>query len=426
VTLAPSIDIRATRSFGESAAGFLTALSLATLFLFSGLMLNAMGIAYDTSGGELWQKIHPASYVAFLALACLAFARFSPGAFADDVARHHKGTLLFLAVSLLLLVHIVFFLHAPIAVIVDTFLLPVALLLLLTRISEREASGLAVFVHAAMTANALIAIFEFATGERLTPLVAGGVALVTDWRSSGLLGHPLINALTSAVYTLIMIQGGGRDLRPVLRAGIVALQLIALVTFSGRVATLMLILFGGGALAAQLWRAVRLRRLRPARVALFAAMTTAAIVGLIVLGVGGFFDLFASRFEQDQGSAQARVAMFELVGQLPFFAFLFGSDPEHVATLQRLDGIEFGIESFWVAFVAFYGIAISIPFFAGLAGFFLDLRRATRWPSGWAILFFLAVCSTSLSLAGKTTALALFAAMMLLLLRPPPVPELEG
>lgn len=420
MTFAPTIDARSRRSFGEGAAGLLTALSLAVLFLVSGLMLNTMGIAYDTSGGALWQKIHPASYVAFLALACLAFSRLRPGAFLDDVARYHKGALVFLGMSVLLLVHVALFVHAPIAAIVDTFLLPVALLLLLSRVSELEVSTLAVFVHAAITANALIAIFEFSTGARLTPLVAEGVTLVADWRSSALFGHPLLNALVTAAYTLIMVQGGGRDLRPVLRTGIVGLQLIAMVAFGGRVATLMLIVFGGGAAAAHLWRAVRWRRLNAARVAFFAAIATAATIGLIVLFTGGFFDLFAGRFEQDQGSADARVAMFRLLDQLPLPAFLFGSDPEHVATLQRLDGIEFGIESFWVAFVAFYGIVIAIPFFAALAAFFLDLKRATRAPSGWAILFFIGVCSTSLSLAGKTTAFAMFVAMLLLLLRPVP------
>jgi hypothetical protein len=278
-----------------------------------------------------------------------------------------------------------------------------------------------------MTANALIAIFEFSTGARLTPLVAEGVTLVADWRSSALLGHPLLNALVTAAYTLIVIQGGGRDLRPVLRIGIVGLQLIALVAFGGRAATLMLIVFGGGAALVHLWQAIRLRRLDAATVAFFAAIATTVTVGLILLFMDGFFDLFAARFAQDQGSADARVAMFGLLEQLPFSAFLFGSDPERVATLQRLDGIEFGIESFWVAFVAFYGIVIAIPFFAALAAFFLDLKRATRSPSGWTILFFVGVCSTSLSLAGKTMSFAMFVAMLLLLLRPvASVEELEG
>ena len=418
MALAPAFDTHGTRTLGQILAGALTVITVAMLFLVSGLMLQAVGIAYDTAGGALWQKIHPATYVAIAAAVCLALVRFNVIGFIDDVARWHKGTVLFLGLWSLLLVHIAIIVHAPITSIVDTFLLPVALLILLTRISERQASGLAIFIHAAMTANALIALFEFASGARLTPLVAEGVTLAADWRSSALLGHPLQNALITAVYALIMLQGGGRDLPRLLRLAIIGLQLAALVVFGGRVATVMLAGFGGVAVAMQLWRAVRLRRLSSANAAIFAAAATALVVGLILLVGGGFFDLFLQRFAQDQGSTDARLAMFDLLERMPFFAFLFGSDPEHVATLQRLEGIEFGIESFWVAFVAFYGIVISIPFFAGLIVFLFDLKRATRPPAGWAIFFFIAVCSTSLSLAGKTTSFAMFAAMLLLLLRP--------
>jgi hypothetical protein len=417
VALAPAIGLPRARAPGESMAGVLTTLAVVSMFLLSGLMLSALGIAYDTSGGALWQKIHPASYFALLAVACLVFLRLDPLTIADDLLRFHKRTLVFLGVWFLLLIHAVVFVHAPAAAIVDTFLLPVLLLFLLPRVSERQVSNLAVFVHAAMTANALIAIFEFAVGARLTPLVAEGVILVADWRSSALLGYPLLNALLTAAYTLIMIQGGGRDLPRPMRVGIVVLQLVALVAFGGRVATLMLMVFAAGLGAASLLRSPKWR-ITPSQAALAVAAIVGSIVVLVLLAMGGFFDLFALRFQQDLGSSDARVAMFHLIGQLPFFGILFGSDPEHVATLQRLNGIEFGIESFWVAFVTFYGIVIAIPFFAGFVGFLFDLKDATREGAGVAIIFFIIVCSTSLSLAGKTTSLAMFTVMLLVLLRP--------
>lgn len=423
MTFAPALDNHGARSLGQSLAGILTMVAVALAFLVSGLMLQAMGVAYDTAGGALWQKIHPATYAALAAVVCLALARFDVVSFVDDVARWHKGTLLFLSLWTLLFIHVVLFVHSSIAPIVDTFLLPVMFLILLTRISEGQSASLAIFVHAAMTANALIALFEFVNGARLTPLVAENITLVSDWRSSALLGHPLQNALVTATYTLILFQGGGRDLPRLLRLGVIVLQLAALVVFGGRVATLLLAVFGGAALSLQLWRAVQLRRLTSSDAAIFMAVSTAAIVGLVLLIGGGFFDLFIKRFIQDEGSANARLAMFDLVNQIPLSAFLFGSDPEHIATLQRLEGIEFGIESFWVAFVAFYGIVISVPFFAGLMSFLGDLKRVTRAPSLWTIIFFVVVCSTSLSLAGKTTSFGMFAAMLLLLLRPSPDTE---
>jgi hypothetical protein len=215
-----------------------------------------------------------------------------------------------------------------------------------------------------------------------------------------------------------MLQGGGRDLSPALRMIVILLQVAALVAFGGRVATLLLIAFGGAAAGLQFLSAMRERRFSTGNAAAVVAVATICLVGVVLLSSGGFFDLFIRRFSQDMGSADARVAMFDLIHQMPLSAFLFGSDPEHVATLQRLQGIEFGIESFWVAFVAFYGIVISVPFFAGLIAFLFDLKRAVRSGGGWTILFFIAVCSTSLSLAGKTSAFAMVAVMLLLLLRP--------
>jgi hypothetical protein len=45
------MDARGSRTLGESAAALLTGLAVVVLFLVSGLMLQAMGIAYDTAGG---------------------------------------------------------------------------------------------------------------------------------------------------------------------------------------------------------------------------------------------------------------------------------------------------------------------------------------------------------------------------------------
>jgi hypothetical protein len=147
------------------------------------------------------------------------------------------------------------------------------------------------------------------------------------------------------------------------------------------------------------------------------ALTVGGVAGTFLLA-SGFFDQFALRILNDQGSADARISMLKLLGQMPLSALLFGASADYVATLQRLNGTEFGIECFWVAMIANYGVLICVPFFTGFVAFLFDMRRVTRAPSGWAILLFVAICSTSASLSGKTTAFAQFAAMLLLLLRP--------
>ena len=406
------------RRVGESAAALLAAGAVLALFLISNLMLSLLGVSYDVSGGAQWQKIHPATYLALASLGFLALSRFDPVILVDEVVRHHKGLLVFFFAWLLLLGHIVFFVGSPITAVIDTFLLPMLMLVLLTRVSEGQASRLALFLHVAMAANAALGIWEFAGGFRVTPLIAQGVALTGDWRSTALLGHPLQNATITAVYAFILIQGGGRDLSGLLRPLAFLLQLAALAAFGGRAATAMFIAFGAVAAVVQVARIVQTRSITARGAATFALVLTVGIVAASLLVAGGYFDQFASRFVSDEGSFNARISMFKLLGEIPYSALLAGPSPEYVATLQRLEGIEFGIESFWVAMIANYGILISIPFFIGLTAFLFDLKRVTRSPSGWTILLFVAICSTSASLSGKTTGFAEFAVMLLLLLRP--------
>ena len=258
------------RRLGETAAMIFAAVAVIALFLISNLTLSLLGIAYDTSGGAQWQKIHPATYIALIAIAFLFLSRLDPVALLDDVIRHHKGTLAFFLVWLLLLGHIVFVIGAPATSVVDTFLLPMVLLILLTRISERDASRFALFVHVAMAANAVLGIWEFVEGTRITPLVAQGVALVSDWRSTALLGHPLQNAAVTAVYAFVLIQGGGKDMARLLRPIALVLQFIALTAFGGRMAAALLIAFGSIAVVVQAAGIVRdkLRFDRPKHAAL--------------------------------------------------------------------------------------------------------------------------------------------------------------
>jgi hypothetical protein len=336
----------------------------------------------------------------------------------DDVIRYNKGTLAFLLMWLLLFGHIVFVVGSPITMVIDTFLLPMIMLILLTRVSERHASRIAHFVHVVMAANAALGIWEFVDGTRVTPLIAQGIELVGDWRSTALLGHPLQNAAVTAIYSLVLIQGGGRDMPGPLRPIALVLQIVALVAFGGRAATALLVVFGSTAIVFQAIRIIRARRIGAAAVAALTFALTGGAVAVLLLVAGGFFDQFADRFVSDQGSAATRLSMFKLLSQMPLSALLFGASPDYVATLQRLNGIEFGIESFWIAMMANYGVLICVPFFAGLVAFFFDLKRATRAPSGWTILMFVAICSTSASLSGKTTAFAQFAVILLVLLRP--------
>ena len=133
----------------------------------------------------------------------------------------------------------------------------------------------------------------------------------------------------------------------------------------------------------------------------------------------GLFDQLLERFVNDNGSASARVYMFEVFRDLTWLDIMIGPDQEHVASLLRAQGVNFGIESFWIAFILSYGFIVSMVFFMGLFAFLYDVVRASALVALWPIFYFLTVSSTSVSLSAKGTDLAHSGGAMTFAVAPP-------
>ena len=401
----------------DRAASALTALTVFLVLAVSSLMLARFGISYEEAGGPGWQKIHPATLSATAAMLAMALARGNPVSFLEDILKRQPEVLAFTAMLVLMTLYVLWRVGAPVTQFVDTFLLPVFLFVAMTRQSESWMCAMALFVHGFMAANALLGLAEFTAGFRVTPLVAEGVEITTDWRSTALLGHPLLNAAATATYAHMLLIGGGRDIPVWVRIPAFLLQAAAMIAFGGRAATVLLILFAIPALVVAIWGFRGSYRMTPAAAG---GLVLCAMVGLALLAMlvsGGFFDKFLGRFLDDGGSAAARSSMFDVLWALTPEMLLFGSDPDYVASLQRQAGIPFGIESFWVALVAYQGLLFSIPFFAMFFVFLNGLRKWAIPGSAWNILLFLLIISTSTSLSSKTAMLSVFVVAFCLLLR---------
>ena len=122
----------------------------------------------------------------------------------------------------------------PVAPLIDTFVVGAVLLALYEDFSPRERAALRLALHAVMFVNACVGLAEFAFDFRLTPFVAGGQAIVGDYRSTALLGHPLVNVGTTTLYAAMLVLGADRALRLPLRLALTTIQLVALVAFGGR------------------------------------------------------------------------------------------------------------------------------------------------------------------------------------------------
>ncbi|MBL8589041.1 MAG: VpsF family polysaccharide biosynthesis protein [Methylobacteriaceae bacterium] len=388
------------------------------LFLISPMLLTEWGVVYELAGGSVIEKIHPGTWAILLALGLVSLRFGNPLAFAARAVAVFPGTAPFLLAFVYLLGHAILVQKTPFTPIIDSFLLPFAALLTLSTTEDALRRRLALALHAALVVNAAIGLGEYLFGFRLTPYVAGEFVIEEDWRSTALLGHPLSNALTTGVYLITLSLGGGRDLPAPLRAVALALCLASMIAFGGRASLVLSLAIMGAVFAARCVGVLRGGRVDLRVVAALAALTPIVAVGLTELYAAGFFDQMLERFVNDRGSAKARLIMFGLFRALSWPEVLFGPDLGKIQALQNLEGVEYGLESFFIAYILTYGLIVSLFFFVGLAFFCREIVRASRPVAIAPLMFFFTVAATSVSLSAKTTTFGMLVALLLTMLRP--------
>lgn len=398
-----------------------------TLLLFgvSSLTLGALGWQYGTTGGSPLEKFHPATFVAFGLMLVAAALRGNPLSTIIAAGVAYPRVVIYLLGVLGLTLHALFVAGLPATGFIDTFVLPAILLFLYRDISEGRRRNLALFIHLFFAINSLIGLAEFVGGFRLTPLIVEGEELLSEWRSSALMGHPLGNALQTGGYMILLAIGGGRDLPPVLRIPAFLLATVGMIVFGGRAATAF-------AVIALVWIAVvRVGEILSGgkfdliNVLFLLLMVPAVAVAIVILNDHGFFEQFVGRFVDDDGSASTRIVMFELFKHLSWYELFFRPDPHYIATLMVTYGLDYGIESFWIAMILLHGLVVSFALFAALFVYAYEMLRRVGSGGFLLMLYFFAVSSASLSLSAKTPMLALFQTLLLVLgnraARPAPV-----
>jgi hypothetical protein len=306
----------------------------------------------------------------------------------------------------------------PFTPLIDTFFLPPLFYAMSRRMSTDEERRLCILFHVIMNANAALGLFEFKTGFRLTPDVSAELGPDISWRASAFLGHPLGNALLTGCYTLIVALSDRCHLRRGLAPLIILVQLAGLVAFGGRASLVVTLLLLGIILAGRLMGMLTGARFSLASAAIVLLSIPFAAVALIVAAQSGFFDQMLQRFVEDNGSAQARIAMLEMFRYLSVEDLILGPDPAFVWNLQLRLGIEYGIESFWISFLFQNGAIMSAIFFAALGGLTALLIAKTRPSTSLIFVYFYFVASTSVSMSAKTPLFGMLVFMICVMMRP--------
>lgn len=399
--------------------GLLLGLLTLVLMTISPLTLVHLGFSYDEPGGNPLEKIHPATLFAVAIVLLAAISAGNPLRWVIEQIGTSPVLVLYLGSIALLIIHSIRVVSLPFTQFFDTFILPAVVLLLFKDMGNTRARRIALLIHGLMLVNALIGIGEFATGLRLTPIVASGVVIDDDWRSTALLGHPLANASLTGSYLLLLVLGGGRDLPWSVRAGLFVANAAGMIVFGGRAASVLLVALLAALLLLRFVAVLRGAPFEKASVLRALVLVPLAALVIVVLAEVGFFDQFINRFVDDKGSADTRTEMFELFRFMSWHDLLLAPDAQLMETLRFRFGLDFGIESFWISFIQAYGLLVSLIFFAALIAFSYDLSRRVRPGAVWAFAFFYLVASTSVSLSAKSPLFAIFVLMVLVLLHKP-------
>lgn len=396
---------------------WLVATGLLLIFTVPSALLDLLGFGYSTSTGSALEKVHPGTDLILLAFAITAARAGNPIRYLEAQGRRFPGLVAFLGATALLIVYFVKVQRSPFTPAIDTFVLPALLFPLLVDMPAATKTTLERGLHVFLAFNAALGIIEFLSGWRLIPpLVDPSPYLAVEWRASGLLGHPLASAAAAGIYAIILAMGFGRAMPGWLRAPAIALQVVSLAAFGGRTSLVMTIVCLGALGLVQIGGILQGGRFQRRTAMTVLVLMPLMAIGLLALVNGGFFDQILDRFADDNGSAQSRAFILNIFHYLSWQELLFGPDQHHIATILHLEGIEVGIESFWLGFITQCGLLMALVFFIAIALFMVQVMQWTD-PRAWvALLFYAVIVSTTISLSAKTTSLAQFITMMLILM----------
>lgn len=393
---------------------------VALLFIVSGGMLWELGLNYDGISGAPASKIHPATYVTVFTFVLFVLARRHPGSLMPKLISRHPGSLVFLVATCAVLLFVVVSRRPGPAGLVDTFILPVLLVWILAEQSSGAIRGLETMIHWLLTCNALLVLAEFIGGIQLFPYRFEGELLI-DIRPNGFNGHPLTNAVVTGTYIAALLGGGGSQLSWSLRGALILLQCAALAASGGRTAIVLISAMTAFYLLRHAFGLLTGRRLDLGCWAACAVALPLIAVGFVALNASGFLDAALARFNYDDGSAQARMQMFEMFSYLPIRDVLIAPDVEMVNSVRPTQGLDLGIENPIIRFVLYQGVLATAALVIGFVLFIREFVQTLRKGYGLPLIFFLSTIMSFESLSSKSTLLAKFVILLTVMFRREPM-----
>ncbi|MDE1900764.1 MAG: VpsF family polysaccharide biosynthesis protein [Alphaproteobacteria bacterium] len=368
--------------------------------------LNIVGIPYGDADASAVAKIHPGNFFIFLSFFVLIVSRGDPIADLFRMARHYTAYFFMLMIYIAILVFWAVRGPGGVGMILDTHIgMPIAALVF-SYAPPSMRRRITLWFVAIVAVNSAIGIGESFTHLRLLPFDPSWEVLKQDYfRASALFGHPLSNAVITAVTLFVVID---LPLHPFLKAALIGEMLISLVGFGGRMA--LVVAVAGCALlgARALWASVTAHGLTVMRLtlALVAALAVPAIAGG-ALYAALHSDMGARLMAYDSlqdDSARVRVQSWKAPLLLSPEEVFFGVDGDRVDQIsQQLDiaSPTSDIENPWILMFMFLGAIMFTLWLCGLAAVVRRLTSNASPALTMAVIGYFVIASSSNSFGRK-------------------------
>ena len=292
-----------------------------------------------------------------------------------------------------------------IAYLVDTFVAPGFLAILISKAPARFLRRLFVWMLALLLANACLGIAEARMHWHLFPYVMDGIPITEDYfRATALEGHPLRNAMLSG---LAILAVSAAPWPVMIRAVLLGPLAMAMLAFGGRAALIVALLGSGIILFLDV--SARMRRAPDATLREVWAGLALLLLGVAVLAFVFSATGFGGRVRAgdfNDSSSVARLQLFSIFKLVDLEGFLAGYDAKTIDGMTRISGL-LAIENFWVFNLLFLGGIGFLLWVAALSGAVVHIWRRSRLPVRVMLVAFLIIASSNNSLAKKDSSLSI-------------------
>jgi len=397
----------------STAVLLLCGLALALDVLLGQFVLLSLGIRYQAEGGNPLVKIHPGSYLVLAASALHVVAGRAPlRAIGTSLRTAPEMCLYVVGVTVVLVYALAVHGISGVAFLIDTFLMPGVLGLLLLAATPGAQSRIVDWLILVLACNATLAIGEATFHRHLFPYLING-QFVTDaaFRATAFAGHPLRNAMLTM---MALVCVAVRDWPAVIRAGFIAVFAIALLAFGGRTAFAM----AGAGLIALAVRAMATTARRDSAafirqaIAAFVVITGVVVSTIAIVTLTDFGTRIMDGSFGADSSSEARLQVFQIFAQADGAELLTGYSGETIDAMTSVVGL-IAIENFWIYMFLFLGLLGSLIWLPAMLAAVSGLWRQAGFAGRVILVCGMIAASGNNSLAKKDSSLAVLFAFVI-------------